>query len=124
MRRMMLSNQVLEVTAVGMQTCFNATLHVVEVTSPLSRRMLSSSAARVRGLFPYTVPFNMPHRKKSGVKCQATLVATVPSRRHDQGKKTRLEPCLFWKCEFFLHERDRCAPFAGRRETRLRLPFL
>src|SRR5258705_11131466 len=39
-----------------------------------------------------------------------------------------LEPCLFWRCEFFLNVRDRwcCGTyeFAGRRETRLRRPFL
>src|SRR5258705_1420302 len=42
-----------------------------------------------------------PTGRNQGVKGQVTLVATVPSRRHDQGKKTRLEPCLFWRCEFF-----------------------
>src|SRR5258705_6051728 len=94
MRRMMLSSKVLEVTAVGMQTCFNATLHVVEVTSPISRRMLSSSAARVRGLFPYTVPFNMPHRKKSGGERSGDLGGHRPFETTRSGKKDSIRAML------------------------------
>src|SRR5258705_12014311 len=47
MRRMMLSNQVLEVTAVGMETCFNATLHVVEGSHQLVGSYKPNFAANV-----------------------------------------------------------------------------
>src|SRR5258705_8947575 len=100
MRRMMLSNQGREVTAVGMQTCFNATLHVVEVTSPISRRMLSSSAARVRGLFPYTVPFNMPHRKKSGGERYSVREQATDSRGTGRQHSPRN-----WACDFYNMQR-------------------
>src|SRR5258705_13812052 len=103
---MMLSNEVLEVAAIGMQTCLNATLHVErysvreqatdsrgECCLPVPRESVACS----RTLYLSTCPTE----RNQGVKGQATLVATVPSRRHDQGKKARLEPCLFWRCEFF-----------------------
>src|SRR5258705_12485983 len=63
--------------------------------------MLLSSAARVRGLFPYTVLFNMPHRKKSGGERSGDLGGHRPFETTRSGKKGSIEPCLFWRCEFF-----------------------
>src|SRR5258705_13975773 len=102
----------------------------------MRRCMLSKSQAQFRGECCLPVPresvacsptlflSTCPTGRNQGVKGQATLVATVPSRRHDQGKNTRLEPCLFWRCEFFCMNATGgavvvCgAPFAGGRETR------
>src|SRR5258705_5063565 len=77
------------------------------VTRPISRRMVSSSAARVRGLFPYTVPFNMPHRKKSGGERSGDLGGHRPFETTRSGKKDSIRAMLVLEVEFFLHERDR-----------------